>query len=502
MVINDKPDKIMYSNFIYDFVGEDERIEIVNEEQKEGEKEEIGNEEVSIEVEKEEEVNEEVENKEVQNKKKNNTDLKKNDDLKDDSNEKNENVDKNQLGIKEAPGLSSFYNIGNTCYMNSVLQCLLSCNILKSFFLLEHHKDLIKRNIITKVVITDKKIDNNMQIIKKKYLNNLTKEIGELFIRYWNNNVKIIPSRFKRVLGNLNSNFKGKNQEDSEEFLSYILDKMHDDLSSEVKVELKNDNKRITDLIKFSNKCKEISCNNSVSDENKISINKIFNNYLISNSEDIIDLKGKLYWKNYLEKMKNSIIRDLFTGLFVSKIFCCNCGNLSLSFEPFNILMLPIPDNNYDEIEISECLKNFSKKERLDNSNKYYCKKCKSEVNAFKQIKIWREPQILIIQLKRFSNNNFVRKNNKKIIYPINDLDISNISFKKNKESNLYNLFSITKHYGTLYGGHYKSSSLNPINKHWYEQDDKDIYYIKKENYDTEISSNPASYLLFYEKND
>ena len=61
--------------------------------------------------------------------------------------EEDKKEDNEKKDIKNVPGLSSFQNIGNTCYMNSVLQCLINCNLLKSYFLLEHHKNKLKINI-------------------------------------------------------------------------------------------------------------------------------------------------------------------------------------------------------------------------------------------------------------------------------------------------------------------------------------------------------------------
>ena len=423
--------------------------------------------------------------------------------IKEEDNEEEDNEEDNkEKDIKNVPGLSSFQNIGNTCYMNSVLQCLINCDLLKSYFLLEHYKNKLKINIFNDLWDNKEEDSNKMRVIsqsdyRKRYKNSLTKQFGEIVIQYWNFNNKIIPSKFKKVLGKLNNDFSGNSQEDSEQFLSYLLEKIHDETKNDVKsVIITNDNEKINKLIMLGNKCKDILNNKNITEENKILTCKIYKNYMKLNIKDTINLNGRIYWKKYLERENDSIIRDLFTGLFLSNIRCTECLKNSFSFEPFNILNIPIEKCN-DDINLENCFFNFTKKEILDESNRYYCKKCKKHVNAEKRIYIWKEPEILIIQLKRFSSGSYLSKINTNIIYPIKDLSISKLCY--NTFNDTYNLSSVVKHYGNLFGGHYKSVSLNKINNEWYEYNDDDIYHILDTNLKKDVISNSA-YILFYEK--
>ena len=41
----------------------------------------------------------------------------------------------------------------------------------------------------------------------------------------------VVPSQFKQVIGSIHPNFAGNEQQDSQEFLSFILDQLHEDLN-------------------------------------------------------------------------------------------------------------------------------------------------------------------------------------------------------------------------------------------------------------------------------
>ena len=61
----------------------------------------------------------------------------------------------------------------------------------------------------------------------------------------------------------------------------------------------------------------------------------------------------------------------------------------------------------------------------------------------------------------------------------------------------LYDLFAVVVHSGTLNGGHYTAIAKNA--EHWYEFNDSNVYKLK----DREIQSkvvNKNAYILFYQK--
>jgi hypothetical protein len=57
------------------------------------------------------------------------------------------------------------------------------------------------------------------------------------------------------------------------------------------------------------------------------------------------------YWE-FFKKREQSIFIDLFYGQLKSKVQCTRCGHLSLSFDAFNVLSLPIPTQSQIELKL------------------------------------------------------------------------------------------------------------------------------------------------------
>lgn len=92
----------------------------------------------------------------------------------------------------------------------------------------------------------------------------------------------------------------------------------------------------------------------------------------------------------------------LFGGLLVSQCTCTNraCAASSFSFEAFMDLSLDINDAT-DSVE--EALRLFTAPERLDKKNGWTCETCSQTVRARKQLTVLSAPPLLVLQLKRFS---------------------------------------------------------------------------------------------------
>jgi ubiquitin carboxyl-terminal hydrolase 19 len=88
-----------------------------------------------------------------------------------------------------------------------------------------------------------------------------------------------------------------------------------------------------------------------------------------------------------------------------------------------------------------------------------FCPKCKQHREATKQLSLWRLPQILVIQLKRFAFKNILyrEKIDKFVEFPVNNLDLSGFYCGPHELSAQYELFGIVNHYGGMFGGHYTS---------------------------------------------
>lgn len=91
----------------------------------------------------------------------------------------------------------------------------------------------------------------------------------------------------------------------------------------------------------------------------------------------------------------------IFGGLLVSQCTCTNreCAANSFSFENFMDLSLDITEAT-DSLE--DTLRLFTAPERLDKKNGFRCDTCQETVRARKQMRIYSAPDCLVLQLKRF----------------------------------------------------------------------------------------------------
>jgi hypothetical protein len=111
-------------------------------------------------------------------------------------------------------GACGLTNLGNTCYVNSAIQCISYLPILRSYLLSAQYK-----------TNGDLNRDNPLGTGGK-----LLEEFAELLRGLWSGKLgEKSPSRFRTQLGKANSQFAGADQQDAQEFLNYILDVLHED---------------------------------------------------------------------------------------------------------------------------------------------------------------------------------------------------------------------------------------------------------------------------------
>lgn len=188
---------------------------------------------------------------------------------------------------------------------------------------------------------------------------------------------------------------------------------------------------------------------------------------------------------------------------------------------------------NMDEettLSIEGLMKRFIKEEELDDENKYRCPHCKTEVNAKREINIYKVPKYLILHMKKLKSgwSRYSGSDSLMVEFPVRNLDLTNLvvskspieSFNIRKEEFMdennqllqkresttfewpekkplkYNLFGVINHYGSMHFGHYTAYAKNEDK--WYCYDDSNVTPIQEE---SKVVTE-AAYVLFYERLD
>jgi ubiquitin C-terminal hydrolase len=316
-------------------------------------------------------------------------------------------------------GLSGIVNLGNTCYINSVIQSLSHTTELTDYFLSNSYKKALNNTAESK----------------------FTHEWVRLLNALWEENCTVSPNSFLKILiilakkNNINLNFSNFKQNDSQEFLVFFLDMLHKSLKQNIEVSIIGNPK---------------------------------------NNKDKLKIKALESWKSYYEKDYSKIIK-LFYGMSLTEIRDINTDNvLSITFQPNCFYMLPIP-KNMKTINIYDCFKLYLNDEILDDDNKWYDEKSKEYKTVKKINRIWNLSNILIICLNRFDNTN--TKITSQVNFP-DILDMTDLNYSG--ERYIYSLYSVCNHYGTSNGGHYTTYSKN--NNRWYDFNDSKVIEINSKN--------------------
>jgi len=333
-------------------------------------------------------------------------------------------------------GLSGLSNLGNTCFINSCMQVLSHTYELNDFLNLEKYKNRLNKK------------EDSILLLEWDNLRKLL----------WSENCVVSPMKFLNVIQKIASSkgqelFTGFNQNDLPEFLIFIIDCFHNALTR--KVEMNIVGEELNEKDKMAVKCFETIKN--------------------------------MYSNDYSE------IWNLFYGIHISQIVLLETNEvMSIRPEPYFIINLPIPNNNKSPT-LYDCFDLYVEGEILDGENKVFYEKTNKKEDVKKNITFWSFPTILVIDIKRFNQQN--RKNQMLITFPLENLDLSKYVSGYNKKSFVYDLYGVCNHSGGVSGGHYTSFVKNANGK-WYHFNDTSVSEVALEQ---QIISTKA-YCFFYRK--
>ena len=370
------------------------------------------------------------------------------------------------------PGKTGLRNLGNTCFINSVIQCLSNLPALRDW--------LINNFMDTSTPI---RYNNSVTLWRRGTLDCLTamssnvamdqREISMVLeLHYilrviWSGKWLIVtPYALLDALWRFVPRFRGYVQQDAQEFFSYLLDRI---------------NTELTEAMKKINKpfAVPVPLRSSSSSNAAAAAAASASSSLPANQ---------------------SIVNQVFEGQFVSEVACTKCKNVTRRFEAFLDLELDVIVQSVarrragppESTTLEECLGSYGTWESISD---YACEKCKKSVVAEKRIMVSRLPRILCIVLKRFcyTASGALAKNDAGVVFPLMDLDVSNICTNVSGPTT-YNLRSLIMHHGlSLRKGHYTSIAYNGEQDCWLHYNDAKVSVISEE----AVAASEA-YMLFY----
>ncbi|XP_014300569.1 ubiquitin carboxyl-terminal hydrolase Usp2 isoform X1 [Microplitis demolitor] len=335
-------------------------------------------------------------------------------------------------------GLNGLRNIGNTCFMNSVIQCLSNTKPLLEYLLNEQYLNDINQSTSS--------MKGALIKVFAQVINELWESSGDHVVN---------TSSLKHQIQRFAPRFMGYAQQDAQEFLRYLLEGLHEDV-------------------------------NRVAVKPQPILTDIPDNFTDSQ-------KAAESWKRYL-RSEDSTIVDVFVGQLRSSLQCTSCDHISVTLDPFWDLSLPIPARS-GTVKLNQCLEHFTKTEIMDGDEKPTCSKCQMRRKCTKRFSIQKFPKILVIHLKRFSpTERFRAKLSVLVDFPLTGLDLSAFA-ATGVQGCTYNLYGVANHSGTPYSGHYTAYCKHPYSGEWHEYNDSRVSSVSASSV---ISS--EAYVLFYEQ--
>ncbi|XP_028395120.1 ubiquitin carboxyl-terminal hydrolase 22-like [Dendronephthya gigantea] len=363
-------------------------------------------------------------------------------------------------------GLRGLINLGNTCFMNCIVQAFTHTPLLRDYFLADQHK--CKKQDGTCIVCA------MVSLFQEFYSGERTPHI---------------PYKLLHLVWTNARHLAGYEQQDAHEFFIAALDVLHQYCKEDCDDTLKSDNPHhcncIIDRIFTGGLQSELKCQ------------------VCSSVSTTIDP----FW---------DISLDLGNALKNGngKAFISSAGSVPSPTPSDDYLLSCTPpesdhlDESFVPRSLIECLQRFTRVERLGSEGKTKCNKCQSYQEATKQLSMKKLPIVVCFHLKRFEHSKKSKKISSFIPFPV-ELDMKPFMSSSDQMDNVnigtsnsscslsdyrYSLFAVVNHSGTLEVGHY-TCFVRQKKDQWFKCDDA---WITKATVEEVLMS--EGYLLFYHK--
>uniref|UniRef100_A0A671NCY4 Ubiquitin carboxyl-terminal hydrolase n=1 Tax=Sinocyclocheilus anshuiensis TaxID=1608454 RepID=A0A671NCY4_9TELE len=341
-------------------------------------------------------------------------------------------------------------NLGNTCFMNAILQSLSNIQVFSCYF----------KELPSVALRSGKTAGRRMYHTRSQ---GDSSEFRKILCSLWQGSqTAFSPDALFYVIWKIMPSFRGYQQQDAHEFLRYLLDHLHREMQGS-----KNGSPSPAlspDRPKHASESK--CCINGTS----------------------------------------TIVTSVFGGVLQNEVYCLICGTESRKFDPFLDLSLDIPSQfrikfTKDQepgptCTLNDCLRSFTDLEELDEMELYMCHKCKKRQKSTKKFWIQKLPKVLCLHLKRFHWTAFLRnKIDTYVKFPMHGLDMKSFLLEPENslpERCLYDLAAVVVHHGSGIGsGHYTAYGLHE--GRWYHFNDSTVTLVSEE-----AVLKAKAYILFY----
>lgn len=350
---------------------------------------------------------------------------------------------------KVKPKTSGLRNLGNTCFMNAVLQSLSNihsfCGYIKQLPSLE--TKLAKKKHYTR------QCKDGDEVF-------LVEELRKTLVSLWQGSkTAISPEALFSVIWKVVPRFRGYQQQDAHEFMRYLLDRLHTELLT---------------LLPYPNY-----------------------------NSPFIGAKGK---STIVTSIFGGLLQNEVTCLVCGMESKKHDPFLDLSLDiPTKYTVKNLTSKSTEgSCDINDCLSSFVELEELEESELYMCSNCKKKQKSTKKFWIRRLPNVLCLHLKRFRWNTFYRvKVDTHVHFPLTGLDMTRYMLNNLHETrnscgghNDYDLAAVIVHHGSGAGsGHYTAYAVNE--GQWYHFNDSSVTSC-----DEETVLKCKAYILFYVRRD
>ena len=293
-----------------------------------------------------------------------------------------------------------------------------------------------------------------------------TKDLFEAVLAHTSRVGVLAPHRFLEVLKTKNEMFRSAMHQDAHEFLNLLLNEIIENVDAyEKKLEHSKDPPESMD-------------------------GQI--------TKSPVQIPAPSTWASPIQA-KPSWVHDLFEGLLTSETRCLTCENVSQRDEAFLDLSVDLDQHS----SVTACLRKFSEEEMLCERNKFHCDLCGGLQEAEKRMKIKKLPRVLALHLKRFKYTEDLQRLQKlfhRVVYPYH-LRLFNTTDDAEDPDRLYELYAVVIHIGGgPYHGHYVAV-VKTEGRGWLLFDDENVEPVDKDFVRNFFGDKPGlacAYLLFY----